>query len=162
MANSERLQSLMVETLMMIPLFAKVNIHHLQYIACYCQPLVLNEGDIVISETESPNQDLYALLSGQVEVLFQETGATSSEIVISNEDTVILGEISWLCKGARTATVRCTSDVETIRIDGAQLANYLEQNPDAGFPIMYHVSQLLAKRLISSDTLLKQLLWNLP
>ncbi len=157
----ERHHSLMVETLLMIPLFSALETKHLNAIALYCDPILYSDGDVVISENEKVNRDLYALISGHVEILSKENKNVSSEIVISKENKVILGEISWLSNGARTASVRCIGEVEAIRIDGQQLMGYLAHNPEAGYKVMHFIGVLLAKRLVSTDNLLKQLLWNL-
>jgi len=159
--NIDHHQTLMVETLQLIPLFSSLTINQLISISLFCHPLLLNDGDIIISENDNVNYDLFSLLNGQVEVLSKEKNSDKTEIVISKEYKVILGEISWLSHGARTATVRCVGDVELIRIDGQQLMEYLNDTPDAGFKVMQHISLLLAQRLISTDTLLKQLLWNI-
>ena len=73
----------------------------------------------------------------------------------------IFGEIGWLLRGKRTATVRCIGDVEAIRINGDMFMQFLEQRPDVGFQVMRNITLLITKRLSQTNSLLKQILWNI-
>ena len=95
-----------------------------------------------------------------MEIITSGSGLTSDEISISKQDKELLGEISWLSGGKRTATVRCIGEVEAVRIDGKKLMDYLYQYPKVGFFVMRHIARLLSTRLDQTNNLLKQILWN--
>jgi len=132
----------------------------LQQISEFCAYLELYAGDNLISENDVGTADLYLLLQGQVEIITCGSGLTSDEISISKQDKELYGEISWLSGGKRTATVRCVSEVEAIKIEGDIFTNYLYENPKVGFFVMKHIAKLLSGRLDQTNNLLKQLLWN--
>lgn len=143
-----------------VQLFQGLNAGELAEISTLCTRLELTAGDVLISEHDE-QADLFILCKGNVEIVSGASATTSSEIAISESEKNIFGEINWLLRAERTATVRCVGDVDAIRIDGQMLMRYLEKNPGAGFPIMRRIAKLLANRLKQSDILIKQILWNM-
>jgi CRP-like cAMP-binding protein len=150
----------MVGELVHTYLFRELDIDALEEISAFARRLHLFDGDVLIHENESENFDLYVLCSGEVEIISSSSRAVSGDVVISKQDMEVFGEISWITRRKRTATVRCRDDVDAIRIDGNAFMNYLEQHPPAGFHVMQKVAGVLAQRLVATDTLLKQILWN--
>ncbi len=150
----------MINELLNTYLFKDMEYHALQEIVKFSTRVQLNDGDVLIYENESENFDVFVLCAGSVEIISSSSASVSSDVAISKQDLEIFGEISWLTRGKRTATVRCRGEVEAIRIDGKVFMHYLEENPKTGFDIMSKVALLLAQRLVSTNTLLKQILWN--
>lgn len=150
----------MINQLLNTYLFKEMDYMAVQEIAEFSTHLQLNDGDVLIHENEVENFDLFVLCSGLVEVISSSAAAVSGDVAISKQDVEVFGEISWITRRKRTATVRCRGEVEAIRIDGNVFMRYLEQNPQAGFEIMRKISLLLAERLVSTNILLKQILWN--
>ncbi|MBI3775187.1 MAG: cyclic nucleotide-binding domain-containing protein [Gammaproteobacteria bacterium] len=150
----------MINELLNTYLFKDMEYDALQEIAKFSMRLQLNDGDVLIHENESENFDVFVLCSGPVEVISSSSASVSSDVAISKQDLEIFGEISWITSRKRTATVRCRGEVEAIRINGKVFMSYLEQHPKVGFEVMRKIAMLLAQRLVSTDTLLKQILWN--
>jgi CRP-like cAMP-binding protein len=154
----------MISELGSVFLFKELDLDALEEVAAFCNKLYLLEGEELISEnnrdTHNDTRDLFVLLRGTVEITSNGSGVTSDEVSLSRQDKELFGEISWLYKGNRTATVRCLGDVEAIRIHGEQFMNYLTRRPEIGFQVMKKIAQLLAGRLTEADSLLKQILWN--
>lgn len=150
----------MINELLNTYLFKDMEYDALQEIAKFSTRLHLNDGDVLIHENENENFDVFVLCSGPVEVISSSTAAVSSDVAISKQDLEIFGEISWITRRKRTATVRCRGEVDAIRINGKIFMSYLEQHPKVGFEVMRKIAMLLAQRLVSTDTLLKQILWN--
>lgn len=151
----------MIELLGRTEFLSDLDITTLADISTFSTYLSLHQGDILMSENDKSNNAIYLLCSGDVEVLSNRSGITSGEVVLSNKDTEIFGEMRWLKPhGGRTATVRCKSDVKVIEIDGDKLMGYLEHNSKAGFLLMRRIANILANRMRNTDVLLKQLLWN--
>ncbi|KPJ92573.1 MAG: hypothetical protein AMJ53_09105 [Gammaproteobacteria bacterium SG8_11] len=132
----------------------------LEDIAVFSTKLHLFEGDNLISEHTGSLSDMYVLCGGTVEIISSSSGVTSEEVSLSRQDKEIFGEISWLTRRKRTATIRCLGDVDAIRIDGVQFMQYLDKHPQVGFSVMKNIALLLADRLNHADSLLKQILWN--
>jgi len=150
----------MINELLNTYLFKDMEYMALQEIAKFATRLNLNDGEVLIHENESENFDVFVLCSGSVEVISSSSTAVSSDVAISKHELEIFGEISWITRRKRTATVRCRGEVDAIRIDGKVFMRYLEEHPKAGFDVMRKIAMLLAQRLVSTDTLLKQILWN--
>lgn len=151
---------MILEQLMNISLFHGLNIRTITDISSFCDIRELDDGDIIISENDNESQDIYVLCNGSVEIVSNTSQITSNEIVLSSGQIDILGELSWLLNVKRTATVRCKGEVSSIHINGQQLKEYFNRNPEAGYLFMNNLSVLLAKRLMQTDDLLKQVLWN--
>ena len=90
-------------------------------------------------------QDLYILVSGQITVLKGETPIT--EI---SEPGSLFGEMSFLLRHDRTATVRAHSDVTAVRIPCDRINEFLEE-----FPLVASkLSIELAARLYETTSIL--------
>ena len=143
-----------------VQVFRDLDFSALEDIAQFSTKLLLYTGDDLISEHRGSLWDLYVLCGGTVEIITSSSGVTSDEVSLSRQDKEIFGEISWLTQRKRTATIRCLSEVDAIRIDGRRFQAYLDGHPAAGFSVMKHIALLLADRLNHADNLLKQILWN--
>ncbi len=150
----------MIEILEGISLFEDLDHAMLADISLMCGRHGFYDGEILISESDKENRDLYILISGNVEVLSINKTSVCGEVVLSKKDKDIFGEVGWITDQPRTATIRAIGDVEAIKIDGNQLMEYMEKNSDAGFIIARRIAALLAQRLIFTDDLLKQILWS--
>ena len=133
----------------------------LDEIAKFCTRLELVAGDLLITENDGTGFDLFILCTGNVEIVSNKGDVSSGEVALSEKDTDLFGEIGWLQQKPRTATVRCLGDVDAIRINGDVFMQYLEQHPQVGFQVMRNIALLITKRLSRTDSLLKQILWNI-
>lgn len=141
-------------------LFKDIEYASLQEIVKFSKRLTLHDGEVLIHENEMENFDVFVLCTGSVEIISSSSRTVSGDVVISKADMEVFGEISWITRRKRTATVRCRGDVEAVKIDGKIFMTYLEEHPEVGFDVMRHISRVLAERLVATDTLLKQILWN--
>ena len=142
-------------------LFHDLSVSQLKEILPFCTLVQLNDGDILIHEGDSGNRDLYLLCMGSVEIVSNNTAIISNEVVLSKEDTELLGEVSWLTGRRRTASVRCRGHVEAIQIDGQALWEHMESHTDIGFLVMKRIALTLSERIDVTDALMKQILWNM-
>jgi CRP-like cAMP-binding protein len=143
-----------------VRLFKELDTPSFNDVSEFCTKLYLADGEILISENETENFDLYVLCKGKVEIISNASGVTSSEITLTKQQRDIFGEISWLTGKKRTATIRAHGPVEAIHVDGNQLSDYLQSNPQAGFAVMRATAYLLAESMNQTNQLLKQILWN--
>lgn len=150
----------MVEDLEQSELFRGLSALQLAEVAQFCTRLILEDGEILIRESDRIDRDLYLLVRGSVEIVSNDSQSTSGEVVISKEDNELFGEMAWLSGKKRTASVRCHGPVQAVRINGEALLPYLRANPDLGFLFMHRLAVLVADRLSETNNLLKQILWN--
>jgi len=153
----------MIDDLANSSLFENLEHFTIVEISKLCIRLELVAGDVLISENDNDEAsfDLYILCSGNVEIVSNHSPVASGEVALSKRDTEIFGEIGWLLRKKRTATVRCIGDVEAIRINGDEFMQFLEQRPEVGFQVMRNIAYLITKRLSQTNSLLKQILWNI-
>lgn len=149
---------MILEQLMNVSLFEGINIRAMTDISSFCDIRELDDGDILISENDTENWDIFVLCNGSVEIVSNKSLNISNEIVLSSGEIDILGELSWLLNTKRSATVRCKGEVTIIHIDGQKLKDYFNKNTEIGYSFMKNLSKLLAKRLMQTDIMLKQVL----
>jgi PAS domain S-box-containing protein len=99
--------------------------------------VAFGKGEYLCMEGDE-SKDLYILLSGKLALYKGDKKITE----VAEVGTPI-GEISFLLKTKRTATVKAISPVETIRIPQAKLERFLKEFP----AFMWHISEVLARRL---------------
>lgn len=150
----------MLDDIESVSIFKDVHFQELGGLAPLCSLEQHGDGDLLIRENEREKLDLFILRRGLVEVVSNSSSSLSGEVVLSRENKELFGEVSWLTKSKRTASVRCRGSVEVIRIDGDGLDRYMEAHPRAGMAIMRRIALLLSERLAGTDVLLKQILWN--
>ena len=143
-----------------VSVFKELGDDILASIAMFSKEVELGDGEVLISEHQQDSSDLFVLCKGSVEIVSNSSSLTSNEVTLSKLDKDIFGEVGWLCNGTRSATVRSVGNVEVIRIDGKKLKTFVFENPEFGLNLIYKIAQTLADRLNSTDSLLKQVLWN--
>ena len=95
------------------------------------------EGQIIFMEGDE-NQDLFILISGQLDVL--KGNNRIAEITRPGDP---FGEMSFLIGARRTATVRARSEGKAIRIPKKEITAFLERFPETAS----YITRLLASRL---------------
>jgi len=86
--------------------------------------------------------DLYVILNGRVAVLTPD-GDKLSEVGPGS----VLGEISLIDAGPRTADAICIGLVDVATIPAQQLRRHMNQNRDIGFIILSNLARVLCGRL---------------
>lgn len=143
-----------------VSVFKDLGDETLSKISTFSKEIELGDGEDLISEHQQDSSDLFVLCKGSVEIVSNDSAITSNEVTLSKFDKDIFGEVGWLCNGTRSATVRSVGDVEVIRINGNELKKLIFENPEVGLKFVFNIAQTLASRLSTTDSLLKQVLWN--
>jgi hypothetical protein len=89
-----------------------------------------------------PGGDFFVILDGRVNVLTPD-GDKLSEVGPGS----VLGEISLVDAGPRTATVIAIGLVDVAVIPATDLRRYMSTNRDLGFTVLANLSRVLAGRL---------------
>ncbi len=84
------------------------------------------------------SQDMFLLVSGQIEVFKDD-----KKIADIAEPATTVGEMSFLLKTRRTATVKALTDVKTIMIPTGQITEIMQKYP----ALVLHIALKLARRL---------------
>jgi len=116
-----------------VPMFAKVDAARLKLICFTSDRLVFGRGETVFEQGDTGDA-AYLILSGTAEVEVEtHDGPLHVADVGPNK---IVGEISVLCEVPRTATVRATSELVTLRLDQEQFMCLVEDYPDVAVEIL--------------------------
>ena len=151
----------MIEHFLDNQLFQDLPVGGLQEIGDFSELVEYEDGQVIINENAKDNYDLFLLLEGNVEIVANSSQATSDEVVLSCDAKGILGEVSWLLKQKRTATVKSKGESIAIKIDGIKLEQFFNQHPGTGFIFFKKIASVLAARFQNTDNLLKQVIWNI-
>jgi PAS domain S-box-containing protein len=106
-----------------------------------------NVGETLFHEGDL-SQDLYILVSGHLDIY-----KGKKKIAEVTETGSFFGEMSFLLGEKRTATVRATQPVQTIRIPREEITTFLHEFPD----IMGEITKSLAERLDETSQTLYRL-----
>ncbi|MEE9612846.1 MAG: cyclic nucleotide-binding domain-containing protein, partial [Desulfatiglandales bacterium] len=103
------------------------------------------ETDHIIFHEGDNTQDLYILVSGQLDVL-----KGKKSIAEISAPGSLFGEMSFLLGAKRTATVKARNEVKAIRIPKKEITVFLSESPTAARDI----TKLLAERLDETSQIL--------
>jgi PAS domain S-box-containing protein len=99
--------------------------------------ITFKPGQTIFLEGDD-TQDLYVLVSGQVEIFKGD-----QKIRDITEEGSVFGEVSFFLGDQRTASVKAKTRVEVICIPKEEINLFLNECPTAGFDIIRHLSQWL-------------------
>lgn len=123
-----------------VPLFSGVAPAKLKLLAFTSDRVTYAPGQIIVRQGEVGDA-AYVVLSGQAEVLVD---SDNGQIKVADlQPNAIVGEIAILSNQTRTATVRATTSVETLRIRKDHFLRMLGEYPEMTVEIM----RVLADRL---------------
>ncbi len=134
-----------VKSLKTIPLFSGLNRRQMGIIQVCSHKIFAPKGKAIIHQGQS-NYDLYVIIAGKAGVsLRHENGR---EIILDTlKQGDFFGEMSFLDKKARSATVTALSDAELLVLPGDVFVKTLAKFPE----IMFKLLQALAGRLRQAD-----------
>ena len=99
--------------------------------------LTFDTGQVLFYEGDD-SKDLYILVSGEVDII-----KGNKKIAEITERGSLFGEMSYLLREKRTATVKARGDVKTIRIPEQEITAFFRKFPE----VAPEITRLLAKRL---------------
>ena len=102
-------------------------------------------GDAVVTAGEQ-DQSLYLVLEGQLEVLVPHGRRRSRRIASVGAGSVI-GELSFFDGGARSASVRATTEAVLAELSPAEFDALAAANPVLARRLLFDLGRILAQRL---------------
>ena len=131
-----------VEMLRKIPLFSAIDPGKLKLLAFASDRKVYKAGQDLFKQGEVGDA-AYVIVDGLADVVV-ETDA--GEVVVANlGENEFIGEISILCDVPRTATVRATGELQTLKIKKEHFLGLITQVPDLGIEVMRELASRLSK-----------------
>jgi CRP/FNR family transcriptional regulator, cyclic AMP receptor protein len=106
-----------------------------------------------IIEEGSVNDDLYFLPKGKVQVDLELNNAPSRKLNIF-EGPIVLGEISFLDKSPRSATIKAVEKLSVYIINGQSLDELIKEMPHTGHKIKHNIALSVSKTIRHMNELL--------
>jgi CRP-like cAMP-binding protein len=142
------------EKIMAFDLFNNLTNEEVTEVLSLGRELAIEKGDRIIEES-SPTFDLFVLLDGKVVVEFEitdyesDTSVTLQLVHLKAGD--VIGEIAFLEKHNRTASVTAVEKTRIIKFDGGRLHELFGRNSLIGYLIMQNLALILIERLKRSN-----------
>lgn len=119
-----------------VPLFSACTRKELQSIARAGTDVTMTAGTVIIDQGQT-GREAFVVMSGQVTV------KRNGRKVITLGPGSIVGELSLLDHGPRTATVVCDIDCELFVIDQRHFSGVLDEVPAIAHKVMAHLAGLV-------------------
>lgn len=131
-----------VSVMRRIPLFAHIDTQKLKLLAFTSERLMFEPGQFLFQQGDEGDA-AYVIIDGQADVLIDDPKGPIA--VARMERNALVGEIAILCDVPRTATIRATTQLDTLRITKARFLELLAEYPELSVEIMKTLAQRLAR-----------------
>ena len=129
-----------------VEIFEGLTTTELDDIVAICQQKSFKKGDILTVEGDI-GEDLFIVENGAVEVLIKRNKKTP-KIVIHLGVGQLIGEMSLVDRGLRSATVRAIQEPTTVQVIRHQDFHYLcNRNHRIGYIVMHNIAADLSFKL---------------
>jgi len=124
-----------------IPFFHFLDDSERVSLAAQLEEVQVPEGQVLFNYGE-PGDCLYVIRSGKAEVFFKDDTGTRIVLEVAGSGDVV-GELSLLDGGPRTASVVVTEKLDALRLDRADLDQFLRTHPAAAIDLMSSMGRRL-------------------
>lgn len=132
-----------------VPIFALMDDAERQALAQMMECREFKAGSALF-EYGDPGGEIFILRSGDVEV-FVENQDGEKIVLAENERGDVVGELSFLDGGARTATAFAREETQTLSMHRDRLMSFIEEHPHAAIDLL----TVVGRRLRATDELLR-------
>ena len=130
------------QVLQSVPLFSGLKTRDIDMLGKMAHERKFVAGDAIVSEGEA-GIGLYAIVSGEVEVL-QKVGGAEQRLRTMGAGEVF-GEMALLLDRPRTASVRATKPTECLAVSSISFREALDRSPDMARQLLQNMAQRLAE-----------------
>jgi CRP/FNR family cyclic AMP-dependent transcriptional regulator len=131
------------ELLAEVPLFQSLDDQEREALAAKLEEVRFAKGQMIFQYGE-PGESLFIVQSGEAEVFIKDNTGNRMVLEVVSRGKYF-GEVSLLDKGARTASVLATEDMEVLRLKRENLETFLVTNPAAAVDILTVMGKRLRK-----------------
>lgn len=132
-----------------VPIFGLLDDEEREALAQMMDSRDFKEGQTIFHSGDSGGE-IFILRSGRVE-LFIESTEGQKIVLTENEKGDVIGELSFLDGGSRTATALAREDTETLVMHRDRLLEFIDKHPHAAMDLLTAVG----RRLRATDELLR-------
>jgi CRP/FNR family transcriptional regulator, cyclic AMP receptor protein len=131
-----------VDLLRKVPLFAHLDPAKLKLLAFTSTRTSFKPGQELFHQGDEGDA-AYLILSGEADVI-ADTPKGEVPVATVGQNAVV-GEIAILCEVPRTASVRATTRLDTLKIEKEHFLRLIREFPDMGVEIMRELGQRLTR-----------------
>ena len=131
-----------VELLKNVPLFAKVEPAKLKLLAFTSERLTFDSGQEVCHQGDAGDA-MYVILGGKADILIDREGGDGQIKVAELSRHGFFGDIAILCDVPRTATVRATEDLLTLKITKEMFYRMVQEFPTMAVEMLRELAHRL-------------------
>jgi len=132
-----------------VPIFELMDTEERQALAEMMDCLDVKVGQTIFSYGD-PGGEIFILRNGRVKV-FVESTEGEKIVLAENERGDVVGELSFLDGGPRTATAVAREDTQLLRMHRERLLSFIDKHPHAAIDLL----TVVGRRLRSTDELLR-------
>jgi uncharacterized membrane protein len=132
-----------------VPIFELLDDEEREALAQMLDSRDFKAGDNIFKYGEQGGE-IYILRTGRVELYVESTDGEKI-ILAENERGDVIGELSFLDGGLRTATARAREDTETLTMHRDRLLEFIDKHPHAAMDLL----TVVGRRLRTTDDLLR-------
>lgn len=138
-------------------LFESLRSSHVDIILMTCEEIRLLGGEYVFREGDTGDA-VYLIAQGTVEIVLEPRSGEESPIPVATmAPTNTFGEVTLVeLDGKRTASAKCKTDTQLIRIPRDRLLRVCRDYPEIGFQVMQRIAAELASKLRSSNLSIRE------
>ena len=131
-----------VDLLRSIPMFADLAVNKLKLLAFASDRVSYSEGEVIFSQGDEADS-AYVVISGEADILVQ-TGDLVSKVAVLGPDEFV-GDMAILCDIPRTATVKASTSLDTLRIRKDHMMDLMRDTPALAMEVLKELVLRLAK-----------------
>lgn len=137
-------------------LFNDLNDIHLDLILMACEEIGYVAGEYIFRENDAADA-LYIVARGELGIVLEGRSDTDTPIPLALMGPMsVIGEVILVDDAARrTASVRCKTDTQMVRIPRERLLRLCRDYPEIGYFIMRRIAANLMSKLRSSNVALR-------
>jgi CRP/FNR family transcriptional regulator, cyclic AMP receptor protein len=132
-----------------VPIFGLLDDEEREALAQMMGSRDFKQGETVFHYGD-PGGEIFILRSGRVE-LFVESTEGKKIVLAENEQGDVIGELSFLDGGPRTATAVASEDTCMLALDRIRLLDFIDKHPHAAMDVL----TVIGRRLRATDELLR-------
>ena len=126
-----------------VPLFRELPSQQLKRFMKLCTPISIERGQTVCM-IDSPSEELYVLLSGELAVLLQD-----DVCVAMVRPVTTVGEMGFVTRCPRTATLRAMKSCSMLSIRNSQLHAMLQTDAGMHLRVYRNIIEILTTRIVA-------------
>lgn len=132
-----------------VPIFGLLDDEEREALAEMMSSRDFKEGETVFHYGD-PGGEIYILRTGRVELFVESTDGEKITLA-ENEHGDVIGELSFLDGGPRTATAVAREDTQMLMLDRVRLLDFIDKHPHAAMDVL----TVIGRRLRATDELLR-------